>query len=110
MLVFVSPCSLSNLKRIAAIFFTESWFAFASAHNADFLKELGADEVIDYNTQKFEDVVSDIDVVFNATPTTTVDEELRLRSVQVLKEDGIFVCTRSLSEKLGIHQIIYKPK
>lgn len=53
----------------------------ASAHNADFLKALGADEVIDYNTQKFEDVVSDMDIVFNATPTTSVDEELRLRSV-----------------------------
>src|ERR1700753_1726707 len=40
----------------------------ASAHNADFLKQLGADEVIDYNTQKFEDIVSHVDVVFNATP------------------------------------------
>lgn len=68
----------------------------ASAHNADFLKELGADEVIDYNTQKFEDVVSDMDVVFNATPTTSVDEALRLRSVPVLKEGGIFVCTHGV--------------
>lgn len=68
----------------------------ASARNADFLKDLGADEVIDYNTQKFEDILSDIDVVFNATPTTTVDEELRLRSVKVLKEGGIFVCTHGV--------------
>ena len=68
----------------------------ASAHNADFLKQLGADEVIDYNTQKFEDVVSDMDVVFNATPTTSVDEELRMRSVPVLKEGGIFVCTHGV--------------
>jgi NADPH:quinone reductase-like Zn-dependent oxidoreductase len=68
----------------------------ASAHNAEFLKQLGADEVIDYNTQKFEDIVSGIDVVFNATPTTTVDEALRLRSVQVLKEGGIFVCTHGV--------------
>ena len=68
----------------------------ASAHNADFLKQLGADEVIDYNTQKFEDIVSDIDVVFNATHTTTVDEALRLRSVKVLKEGGIFVCTHGV--------------
>lgn len=68
----------------------------ASAHNADFLKQLGADEVIDYNTQKFEDIVSDLDVVFNATPTTTVDEELRLRSVKVLKKGGIFVCTHGV--------------
>lgn len=68
----------------------------ASAHNADFLKQLGADEVIDYNTQRFEDMVSDMDVVFNATHTTTVDEELRLRSVKVLKEGGIFVCTHGV--------------
>jgi len=68
----------------------------ASAHNADFLRKLGADEVIDYNTQKFEDVVSDMDIVFNATPTTTVDEALRLRSVKVLKEGGIFVCTHGV--------------
>lgn len=65
----------------------------ASAHNAEFLKSLGADEVIDYNTQKFEDVVSDVDIVFNASHTTTVDKELRLRSVPVLKEGGIFICT-----------------
>ena len=68
----------------------------ASAHNADFLQQLGADEVIDYNTQKFEDIVGDIDVVFNATHTTTVDEALRLRSVKVLKEGGIFVCTHGV--------------
>lgn len=68
----------------------------ASAHNADFLKQLGADEVIDYNTQKFEDVVSEMDIIFNATPTASVDEQLRLRSVPVLKEGGIFVCTHGV--------------
>ena len=68
----------------------------ASPHNAEFLKSLGADEVIDYNTQKFEDTVSDIDIVFNASHTTTVDEALRLRSVPVLKEGGIFVCTHGV--------------
>jgi NADPH:quinone reductase-like Zn-dependent oxidoreductase len=68
----------------------------ASAHNAEFLKKLGADEVIDYNTQNFEDVVSDMDIVFNATPTTSVDEAIRLRSVKVLKEGGIFICTHGV--------------
>jgi NADPH:quinone reductase-like Zn-dependent oxidoreductase len=68
----------------------------ASAHNAEFLTELGADEVVDYNTQKFEDILSEIDVVFNATPTFSVDEELRLRSVKVLKAGGIFVCTHGV--------------
>jgi NADPH:quinone reductase-like Zn-dependent oxidoreductase len=68
----------------------------ASAHNADFLRQLGADEVIDYNTQQFEDIVRDIDIVFNATPTTSVDEELRLQSVPVLQEGGIFICTHGV--------------
>jgi NADPH:quinone reductase-like Zn-dependent oxidoreductase len=68
----------------------------ASAHNADFLKQLGADEVIDYNAQRFEDILSDMDIVFNATHTTTVDESLRLRSVKVLKEGGIFICTHGV--------------
>jgi NADPH:quinone reductase-like Zn-dependent oxidoreductase len=63
----------------------------ASAHNADFLKQLGADEVIDYNTQDFEELLSGIDIVFNATPV--LDETLRLKSAKVLKEGGIFVCT-----------------
>ncbi len=40
----------------------------ASAHNHDYLKQLGADEVIDYKNQKFEDLVHDIDVVFEASP------------------------------------------
>jgi NADPH:quinone reductase-like Zn-dependent oxidoreductase len=83
-----------------AVQFAKAYGAYvigtASARNAGFLKQLGADEVIDYNTQKFEDVVSDMDVVFNATPTTSVDEALRLRSVPVLKEGGIFVCTHGV--------------
>lgn len=71
----------------------------ASAHNVDFLNELGADEVIDYNTERFDELLRDIDVVFNATPGR--DESIRLRSVKVLKEGGLFVCThldQSLSD------------
>ncbi|GAB3899049.1 NADP-dependent oxidoreductase [Spirosoma agri] len=63
----------------------------ASAHNVDFLNELGADEVIDYNTERFDELLRDIDVVFNASPVR--DESIRLRSVDVIKEGGIYVCT-----------------
>ena len=63
----------------------------ASAYNADFLKELGADEVIDYNHERFEELLHDIDLVFNATPIR--DNNIRLKSVDVIKEGGIFVCT-----------------
>lgn len=63
----------------------------ASAHNADFLKELGADEVIDYNTQHFEQLLHNIDLIFNASPVR--DQSVRMKSAAVIKEGGIFVCS-----------------
>ena len=39
--------------------------ATASARNRDFLHELGADEFIDYTATRFEDVVHDVDFVFD---------------------------------------------
>ena len=48
----------------------------ASARNADLLKQLGADIVIDYKTQRFEEMLSDYDLVFDTqageTPTALV--------------------------------------
>jgi len=63
----------------------------ASAHNFEFLNELGADEVIDYNTQQFEKLLSGIDLVFNASPVR--DESVRIKSAEVMKSGSIFVCT-----------------
>ncbi|UHG94096.1 NADP-dependent oxidoreductase [Spirosoma oryzicola] len=63
----------------------------ASAHNVEFLTELGADEVIDYRNQQFEELLHDIDVVFNASPVR--DESVRIKSVEVMKAGSIFVCT-----------------
>lgn len=37
----------------------------ASARNRDFLRELGANEIIDYTTTRFEEVVHDVDLVFD---------------------------------------------
>jgi NADPH:quinone reductase-like Zn-dependent oxidoreductase len=58
----------------------------ASARNHEFLRELGADETIDYNTTRFEDVVKDADLVLDA-----MAGETRERSWQVLKKGGILV-------------------
>lgn len=63
----------------------------SSPHNFDFLKQLGADEVIDYKNQKFEELLHNIDVVFDAS--TVRDNDIRIRSVKVLKENGILVST-----------------
>jgi NADPH:quinone reductase-like Zn-dependent oxidoreductase len=64
----------------------------ASAQNHDFLRTLGADEVIDYKSQRFEDVLRAIDMVFNASPVR--DEQVRLKSAQILQTGGTFVCTQ----------------
>ncbi len=61
----------------------------ASANNLEYLKQLGADEVIDYRNQPFDELVHDVDIVLEASPSR--DNEERLRSVAVLKEGGILV-------------------
>lgn len=64
----------------------------ASANNLAFLKEIGADETIDYKNQRFEELLKDVDVVFDASPVR--DHEVRLKFVQVLKEYGTLVCSQ----------------
>lgn len=63
----------------------------ASAGNTGFLKQLGADEVIDYKQQRFEELLHDVDMVFNTTPVR--DNDARIKAAGILKEGGIFVCT-----------------
>ncbi|MBI3650988.1 MAG: NADP-dependent oxidoreductase [Acidobacteria bacterium] len=58
----------------------------ASARNADFVKGLGADEVIDYTTTRFEDAVQEVDVVFDL-----IGGDTQQRSYAVLKQGGILV-------------------
>jgi NADPH:quinone reductase-like Zn-dependent oxidoreductase len=62
--------------------------ATASADNVAVVKELGADVVVDYTSQRFEDVIRDVDVVLNV-----FDEEIFERSWSVLKPGGIQVST-----------------
>lgn len=58
----------------------------ASARNHDYVRRLGADRVIDYNTEDFTKVVTDCDVVFD-----TVGGEVQVRSYAVLKPGGRLV-------------------
>ncbi len=61
----------------------------ASTGNLGYLKDLGADEVIDYKSQQFDDLVHNIDVVFDAAPHR--DNSERLKCVKVLNEEGVLV-------------------
>ena len=55
----------------------------ASAKNHDYIRGLGADEIIDYNARDFTELVSDCDAVFD-----TVGGDVAQRSFAVLKTGG----------------------
>jgi len=61
----------------------------ASQYNFDFLKQLGADEVIDYKDENFAGLLQDIDVVFDASPV--FNEGARMMMAGALKDGGRFV-------------------
>ena len=62
-------------------------FATASEANVDFVTQLGADEVINYRTVDFRDVLSNLDVVYD-----TMGGATHLKSYDVLKSGGLLVC------------------
>ena len=51
-----------------------------------FVQELGADQTIDYKSQKFEDLLHDYDAVYD-----TIGGDTYKRSFKVLKKDGIII-------------------
>jgi NADPH:quinone reductase-like Zn-dependent oxidoreductase len=65
----------------------------ASARNCEFLRRLGAERVIDYRTERFEDDMRDVDVVFDC-----VGGETLKRSWGVLKPEGGMVTIATDSE------------
>jgi NADPH:quinone reductase-like Zn-dependent oxidoreductase len=60
--------------------------ATASPRNFDFLTQLGVNRTIDYHSERFEDIVKDVDVVFD-----TVGGETLQRSWNVLSPNGRMV-------------------
>ncbi|HEY2326836.1 MAG TPA: NADP-dependent oxidoreductase [Gaiellaceae bacterium] len=74
--------------------------ATASPGNIDAVRALGADEVIDYTTQRFEDIAP-VDVVFD-----TAGGERLARSPEVLKEGGRLVSVAEESPPGGVYFIV----
>lgn len=62
--------------------------ATASERNLEYLRQVGADEVIDYRATRFEDVVREVDVVMD-----TVGGDTLARSGAVLRQGGRIVST-----------------
>ena len=78
----------------------------AAERNHDFLRALGADRIIDYDTERFEDVIEPVDVVFD-----TVGGDVQARSWKVLKPGGILVSivsppSEEVAAKHGVRQAL----
>lgn len=58
----------------------------ASARNLSFVRDLGADEVIDYHATPFETAVRDVDLVYDTIGGATLE-----RSWSVLRRDGLLI-------------------
>jgi NADPH:quinone reductase-like Zn-dependent oxidoreductase len=65
----------------------------ASSQNLEGLRQLGIDQAIDYKHERFEEKVSNVDVVLD-----TVGGETRQRSWQVLKSGGILISTEGAAD------------
>ncbi len=75
------------------------------AEDSDFVEELGADKVIDYKSQKFEEILTNFDAVFD-----TIGGEIAEKSFHILKKGGVIVSmlgqpNKELAEKIGITSI-----
>jgi NADPH:quinone reductase-like Zn-dependent oxidoreductase len=71
----------------------------ASAAKHEFLRGIGADELVDYRTVDFAEVVKDVDVVLDA-----MGDEYTTRSLPTLRKGGILVSIKPRGQEHLAHQ------
>ena len=76
-----------------------------SSKDIEFVKNLGADEAIDYKKEKFEEKLKDLDGVFDAS-----GGDFSEKSLKVLKKGGVFVSMtgkpdEELAKKYGVRVV-----
>lgn len=88
----VGHFAIQIAKSLGAYVITTS-----SLKNKDFVLSLGADEFIDYRSQKFEELLTDMDFVFDM-----FNGDILLNSLKVVKEGGIIISlpTPDFSEEI----------
>jgi len=82
-------------------------YVTASGDGVSFVRSLGVDDVIDYRTQRFEDAVRDVDLVYDMVGGDTQD-----RSLQVLRKGGTLISTLDEPSQVkagerGVHALRY---
>ncbi len=71
----------------------------ASAEDVELMRSLGADQIVDHEFERFEDLVHDVDLVFDL-----VAGDVQERSWAVLKDGGTMVSTVARPSKLKASQ------
>jgi len=84
-----------------ARFFGAYVIATGSTRNLSWLKELGANEVVDYTEERFEEVIDDVDVVIDLIGN--VHDNTGTRSLTVLRPGGLVVNAPSGSWDTLVH-------
>ena len=89
MLIHAGGGGVGHFAIQFAHFFGARVITTGSTRNARWLTELGADDVIDYSTTRFEEVASGVDVVIDLIGN--VVDDTGTRSLTVLKPGGLLV-------------------
>jgi NADPH:quinone reductase-like Zn-dependent oxidoreductase len=89
MLIHAGSGGVGHFAVQFARYFGADVTATGSARNLDFLRELGAQEVIDYSATRFEDVAEDMDVVVDLIGN--VHDDTGTRSLATLRKGGLLI-------------------
>jgi NADPH:quinone reductase-like Zn-dependent oxidoreductase len=89
MLIHAGAGGVGHFAVQFAAFFGAHVIATGSTRNAGWLRELGAAEVVDHTTTRFEEVVHDVDVVVDLIGN--VIDDTATRSLRVLRPGGLIV-------------------
>ena len=114
MLIHAAAGGVGHLAVQFASYFGAHVVATSSQRNASWLRELGASEVIDYNSTRFDEVLSGIDVVIDLVGN--VHDSTGTRSLSVLRPGGLLINVPSGSwptlmadaEEAGIRATSYR--
>ncbi|GIT80787.1 NADPH:quinone reductase [Leifsonia sp. LS1] len=89
MLIHAGSGGVGHFAVQFASYFGAHVIATASGSKASWLRSLGASEVVDYTTTRFEDAVREVDVVIDLVGN--VHDDTGSRSLEVLRPGGLIV-------------------
>ncbi|WP_333781456.1 NADP-dependent oxidoreductase [Homoserinibacter sp. YIM 151385] len=89
MLIHAGSGGVGHFAVQFAAYFGAHVIATGSTRNGSWLRELGAAEVIDYSTERFEEAAREVDVVIDLIGN--VQDETGTRSLRVLRPGGLLV-------------------